>query len=229
MRNLHKFIAALLLAIPLGVAAQTAYVNTDVNVRAGPDSTYPLVGWLQAGTSVSVGGCVAGYAWCDVYVGNLRGFVYSTYLSYPYQSNQVPIYTYGPALGLPLITFSLGNYWDNYYRTQPFYGRRSYWAARPYYPPPPRFGNNWRPPVYHGNNNYRPPQHSGGNYRPPQHSGGNYRPPQQGNRPPPQGNRPPQQGNRPPEQHAPQGNRGQSQRSFTNGNKNKADGGEAGG
>lgn len=228
MRVLYKFVAALTVAIPLVAAAQTAYVTRNVNVRAGPDSSYPLVATLRAGTAVSVGGCIASYTWCDVYTGDLRGFVYASYLTYPYQANQVPIYSYGPALGLPLITFSLGTYWDDYYRGRPFYNKRSYWAARPYHAPPPRFSNNWRPPPYHGND-HRPP---GNNYHT---QGNNNRPPGNNNRPPPQHqggqNRPPQhQGeqNRPPPQH--QG--GQNRPSHNQGyvpKGNDASGGEAGG
>lgn len=233
MRTLYKFVAALMVAIPLVAAAQTAYVTRNVNVRAGPDSSYPLVATLRAGTPVSVGGCIASYTWCDVYTGDLRGFVYASYLTYPYQSNQVPIYSYGPALGLPLITFSLGTYWDDYYRGRPFYDKRSYWATRPYHAPPPRFSNNWHPPAYHGNghhsngndyrsqgnnyhsqgNNYHP---SGNNNRPPQHDGQNRPPPHQDDH------------NRPPQQH--QG--GQNRPSHDQGyvpRGNDASGGEAGG
>jgi|GEM_PF-2303109 len=151
MHKIHKVIAVLMLMLPLGVAAQDAVTTRAVNVRAGPDSTYPLVATLAPGTSVSVGGCISAYTWCDVYTGDVRGFVYSSYLDYPYQSNQVPIYAYGPALGLPIITFALGDYWDHYYRGRPFYGRRSYWAGRPWREPPSRFGRDWRPPAFHGN------------------------------------------------------------------------------
>jgi uncharacterized protein YraI len=221
MRAVHKIVGILLVAIPLGAAAQTAYTTRAVNVRAGPDSSYPLVASLAPGTAVSVAGCLESYTWCDVYVGDLRGFVYASYLSYPYQSNRVPIYSYGPALGLPLITFSLGSYWDNYYRGRPFYNRRSYWEGRPYHAPPPRFGNNWRPPVYQGGNDRRP------DYRPPRDNRpaqGSYRPPpnrpshDNGNRP--QGRPSHDNGNRP------QGNRGGE--SYTTKPKN-ASGGEAGG
>ncbi|MEP7062282.1 MAG: SH3 domain-containing protein [Betaproteobacteria bacterium] len=226
MRAVHKIVGILLVAIPLGAAAQTAYTTRAVNLRAGPDSTYPLVASLAPGTAVSVAGCLESYTWCDVYVGDLRGFVYATYLNYPYQSNRVPIYSYGPALGLPLITFSLGNYWDNYYRGRPFYNRRSYWEARPYHAPPPRFGNSWRPPVYRGGNDHRP------DYRPPRDNRpaqGSYRPPQSrpshdnGNRP--QGRPSQDNGNR-PQANRPQGNRGGE--SYTTKPKN-ANGGEAGG
>jgi len=156
MHKIHKVIAVVMLILPLGVAAQEAITTRAVSVRAGPDSTYPLVATFAPGTSVSVGGCIAAYTWCDVYAGDVRGFVYSSYLNYPYQSYQVPIYAYGPALGLPIIAFSLGDYWDHYYRGRPFYGRRSYWAGRPWHEPPSRFGRDWHPPVFHGNDRRGP-------------------------------------------------------------------------
>ncbi|MEO8849066.1 MAG: SH3 domain-containing protein [Casimicrobiaceae bacterium] len=197
MSVMHKIIAATLISIPLGAAAQYAVTTRTVNVRAGPDTTYPLVASLAPGTSVNVGGCIAAYTWCDVYVGNVRGFVYANYLTYPYQTGRVPIYSYGPALGLPLITFSLGNYWDDYYRGRPFYGRRSYWQARPWHEPAPRFGRDWRPPQYYGNDR-RPQRHD--DYRRPDYRGGDR--PQA--RPEPRGG--------PPHDARPPQNRGQERR-----------------
>lgn len=80
-------------------------------------------------------GCVEGWQWCDVTVGPNRG---------------------GPTLGIPLIAFAIGPYWDNYYRGRPWYGNRHYWYNRPvarapeWHAPP-----NWHAngPVYNGNDN----------------------------------------------------------------------------
>ena len=86
-------------------------------------------------------GCIDDYSWCDVVFGDNRGWVYAGSLAYPYQNGRVPILGYGAIIGLPIITFSIGNYWDSYYRGRPWYRNRSYWVNRP----PPR--------------HYRPPQH----------------------------------------------------------------------
>ena len=69
---------------------------------------------IDASSQVCVIGCVEGYRWCDVTAGPNRGWVYAQFLSYPYQNQPVPIISGGAILGLPLITFSIGPYWDSY-------------------------------------------------------------------------------------------------------------------
>jgi uncharacterized protein YraI len=133
-------VAAFLCAIPTGALAQEAYTNRTANVRAGPDRSYPVVAQLPPGVGMQVIGCIDDYSWCDVVFGDNRGWVYAGSLSYPYQSQRVPILGYGPAIGIPIITFSIGNYWDSYYRGRPWYRNRSYWINRS----PPRFRPDYR-------------------------------------------------------------------------------------
>ena len=111
--------------------AEEAYAAKDVNLRAGPGRDYPLVARIPAGSSVEVAGCLNDYAWCDVIAGPDRGWAYSGSLEYPYEGRRVYILQEGPVIGLPIVTFSVGSYWDNYYRGRPWYGRRSYWVRRP--------------------------------------------------------------------------------------------------
>ena len=118
------------LALPGAAAAQTAYPTAAVNVRAGPDSAYPVVARVTPGAALTVFGCLGDWSWCDVAAGSNRGWVYAKFLGYPYQSRRVPIITHGPSLGLPIITFSIGPYWDSYYRSRPWYAKRSYWEHR---------------------------------------------------------------------------------------------------
>lgn len=140
-------LAAFLCSIPAAALAQEAYTNRAANVRAGPDRTYPVVGQLPPGAGLQVMGCIDDYSWCDVVFGDNRGWVYAGSLSYPYQSGRVPILGYGAVIGLPIITFSLGNYWDSYYRGRPWYRNRSYWMSRP---PPPHFRPQQRPQLRPG-------------------------------------------------------------------------------
>lgn len=186
--RLIPLIAAACLAMPVAAMAQQAFTSKPVNLRAGPARDYPLVAQLGPGTPVQVAGCVNGYSWCDVTLqdGN-RGWVYAQNLNYPYQGNQVPLLTYGSAIGLPIIAFSLGAYWGQNYRGRPWYGQQSHWAHRPHRPRPPTVRPPPRP---------RPP---GVFPQPPQRPGfGNgQRPPQGGARPPGNGGRPPHGGNRP--------------------------------
>jgi uncharacterized protein YraI len=183
-----------LLLVPAAAFAQTqAITNSPVNLRAGPARDYPLVSQLPGGVPVTVMGCVAGYTWCDVVVPNLRGWVYAGRLSYPYQGNPVPVLNYGTVIGLPIVTFSIGAYWGNYYRGRPWYHDQNRWAHHPP-PPPPRPGAGRPPGPPPGHGGGRPPggpPAGHGSGRPP---GGP--PPGGGGRPP--GEQPPGGGGRPP-------------------------------
>ena len=112
-------------------------------MRAGPNAQFPLVASVPAGVPVFVNGCVTGYTWCDVTVnGWERGWVYADYLSYPYRNQPVTVISGGALIGLPIVTFSVGNYWDTYYRERPWYNNRTYWSSRPsnwWYQPAPRY------------------------------------------------------------------------------------------
>ena len=196
------YAAASLLALPAVASAQSqAYTNSTVNVRAGPASDYPVVTQLPGGVPVNVMGCISNYQWCDVAGPNLRGWVYAARLSYPYQGSNVPVMSYGTVIGLPIVTFSIGTYWGNYYRGRPWYGQQSRWAHHPP-PPPPRPGAG-RPPGGRPPGG-RPPDNAGG--RPPggqQPGNGGGRPPggqQSGNAGgrPPGGQQPGNSGGRPP-------------------------------
>ena len=120
-----------ILAAGTAFAQQEAITSKDVNLRAGPSRDYPVVAGIPEGSSVQVVGCQENYAWCDVITGPDRGWLYSGNLEYPYEGQTVPIIQEGPAIGLPIVTFSVGPYWDNYYRGRPWYTRRSYFTARP--------------------------------------------------------------------------------------------------
>lgn len=131
---------------------ETAYTTKSSNLRAGPGRDYPIVQRLSAGRPVEVAGCLDDYAWCDVIAGDDRGWVYSGNLEYPYEGHRVVILNEGPAIGLPIVPFAVGPYWDTYYRARPWYGRRSYWAARPFpshrvWVRPPGVYRPGRPPV----------------------------------------------------------------------------------
>lgn len=194
--------AAMLSMLSGPASAQSqAYTSTPVNLYAGPAQDYPLVAQLPAGYPVTVYGCVSGYSWCDVATPQARGWVYAGSLSYPYQGSNVPLMTYGTAIGLPIVTFSLGAYWGSYYRGRPWYGDQGRWAHHPpppYRPPPP-------PPHHGGHRPPPPPPHNGGDRPPPPppaHGGSPSPQPGYGSRPPGQdhGHRPgpPQGGGSPP-------------------------------
>jgi uncharacterized protein YraI len=169
-------------------AQSQAYTNSPVNLYAGPAEDYPAVSQLPAGVPVTVMGCVSGYTWCDVVLPDQRGWVYAGNLSYPYQGSNVPILTYGTVIGLPVVTFSIGAYWGNYYRGRPWYNDEARWAHHAPPPPGPPPGRGGPPPVVHG---APPPQHGGP-------------PPGLGNPPPAHAAQPPMHAAPPPGQGGPQ-------------------------
>lgn len=194
---MKRLLCILLLALgfagPASAQGMNGVVTAYVDLYAGPDPGYPTIAQLPAGASVAIQGCTEGWAWCDVIAAGTRGWVAGTFVQYTYQNQPVIVADYGPRIGIPIVAFSIGLYWGNYYRDRPFYRNRDYWFNRPYVPRPPP-----RPPI-HGPG-HRPP---GPGARPPS---GHRPPPPPSNRPPPGNHRPPPNpGNRPPpgQGHAP--------------------------
>ena len=116
--------------------AADGYITGDVNLRAGPDSTYPSVSTLSTGTSVAIEGCVDGWSWCDVASGDNRGWVAGNFLQEEYQGQRVLVPEYGVQIGIPIVSFVFGTYWDDHYRNRPWYGDRERWSrVTPQYRP----------------------------------------------------------------------------------------------
>ena len=116
--------------------AADGYVTGNVNLRAGPDSSYPSVAMLGAGTSVAIQGCVDGWSWCDVAAGNNRGWVAGNFLQEEYQGQRVLVPNYGVQIGIPIVAFAFGAYWDDHYRNRSWYHDRDRWShVTPHYRP----------------------------------------------------------------------------------------------
>ncbi len=120
--------AALAFAVPVSAQAGSGYLSVNLNLRAGPSVDYPAVRLAPRGAAVNVYGCVDDYGWCDVSWGGNRGWVSGQYLDYDYDHRRVPVIAYGPRLGLGLISFNFGNYWNNHYRHQSWYGQRNHYS-----------------------------------------------------------------------------------------------------
>lgn len=110
-----------------------AVVSRQVHLRAGPGPTYPIVAVLIPGTPVEVRGCLPRYAWCDVEVDVRRGWVHGSYLEAYARGDHTRLPDVGAMLGIAIIGFALHEYWQDHYRSRPFYGQRDRWAP----PPPP--------------------------------------------------------------------------------------------
>ncbi len=127
-------IALMLGAVPTLAPAQgtLAFTATDSQLFAGPSGDYPVVAVLGGGVQVAVQGCLPDYTWCDVTAGANRGWLYSGDINYPYQGAALPLLTYGGAIGIGVLGFTLNDYWGSYYRARPWYRERSQWFNRPY-------------------------------------------------------------------------------------------------
>ena len=66
MKRILLFLAPLSLALPALASAAEGYVVADISLQAGPDTEYPSITELAAGTPVDIQGCIDGYTWCDV-------------------------------------------------------------------------------------------------------------------------------------------------------------------
>ncbi|RQR35915.1 MULTISPECIES: SH3 domain-containing protein [unclassified Burkholderia] len=132
-------------AVPgLAGAQSSAYTNSAAELYAGPAPDYPVVAQLPPGTAVDVFGCLSDYAWCDVALPGVRGWIDAEQLDYPYQGSYVPLLEYGAIIGVPITGFAIGAYWDRYYRHRPWYHDRDRWERRV----EPRVGPGGMPPAY---------------------------------------------------------------------------------
>lgn len=134
---LKRLIVALIVLAAGATAASASAVavsTANVNLRAGPAASYPVVTVVPQGARIVTHGCVAGYTWCDVAFGPYRGWVYASYIQVVYEGGPVVLSAaVAPALGVTVVSYSRA-YWDTYYVAQPWY--RS-WATyyRPYAAP----------------------------------------------------------------------------------------------
>jgi uncharacterized protein YraI len=138
---------ALLLALPFAALAADGYATGNVNLRAGPDVGYPRIDTIPAGAPVDIQGCTSGWEWCDVVFQGERGWVAGNFIQYEYDDRYVLVPQYGARIGIPIVTFVIGSYWDSHYRSRPFYRERARWYARPVpHRPPPRPAHRPVPP-----------------------------------------------------------------------------------
>lgn len=174
--------AALALVPGIASAQWEGYAARPLNLRAGPAMEYPLVAQVPTGVPISVQGCLSDYQWCDVVAGPNRGWAYANNIYYPYEGANVPIRTYGAMIGIGIVAFAVGSYWDQHYRGHAWYPQRQHWIDRPWrghgfgpggHRPPDGhgFGGGYRPPDGHGfGGGHRPPDRplgGAGGHRPP--------------------------------------------------------------
>ncbi|WEZ84004.1 SH3 domain-containing protein [Rhizobium sp. 32-5/1] len=121
-------VAAMLLMPGLAVAAE-GFSTANVNMRSGPSTRYPAVTVIPLDTELEIHGCLADVPWCDVSFYQGRGWVAAQYIATDYRRNRVDLQPrYYRPLGIPTITFDLGNYWERNYRNRDFYRDRARWG-----------------------------------------------------------------------------------------------------
>ncbi|MFN7024370.1 MAG: SH3 domain-containing protein [Pseudorhizobium sp.] len=121
-----------LVAMPsLADAAVRGFSTANVNMRSGPSTAYPAVTVIPVGTRVTIYGCMSSVNWCDVAFAGGRGWVSGNYVQAAYQQRRVEVGPrYYQPLGIPTVTFEVGNYWDRHYRGRDFYRDRDRWDRR---------------------------------------------------------------------------------------------------
>lgn len=124
-------IALTVLALPHGAYAYQAFIVTGASLQAGPGNDYPPVADISGGEPVELYGCVGGYAWCDIAFRGYRGWFDGRLLAYAYEGQRMPLAGFGGQAGIPVLEFSLEDYWGRFYRDRPFYRDRARWVGAP--------------------------------------------------------------------------------------------------
>jgi uncharacterized protein YraI len=119
--------AAAMLAGSTLASAQEAFTTSDVNMRAGPGSRYPVVTTIPSDREVIIHGCLSNWDWCDVSWRRNRGWVFSDYLEALYRNRRIGFDEYRTYIDVPFVSFSFG-YWDRYYRDRPWFDDWDRWG-----------------------------------------------------------------------------------------------------
>jgi uncharacterized protein YraI len=113
----------LVLVAPGLASAAGGYTTGNVNMRAGPSVSFPVVTTVPAGAPVQIFGCINGWSWCDTLWGGNRGWVSGAYLNAAWQGRTVPFVAYAPRLGVPVVVYDGEVYWRRHYVGRPWYPR----------------------------------------------------------------------------------------------------------
>jgi hypothetical protein len=98
-----------------------ASVNTNVNLRQGPGTSYAVITTIPAGAPVGVGGCQG--QWCQVTFQGQNGFVIASSLG-----PGGPPPGYPPSPPPPIYAAPPPYYGPYYYGHGPYYGGRGYYG-----------------------------------------------------------------------------------------------------
>jgi uncharacterized protein YraI len=140
------FVAIAMPATPMMARATSGFTIRSTNMRAGPHYDYPAIRRISRNARVDIYGCLRDWSWCDAGYRYDRGWIAGRDLVVNYQGRRRGISSY---LGISVLTFIFGNYWDNYYRNRPFYRERTRWERHYYDNYQPQWGPRpSTPPAY---------------------------------------------------------------------------------
>lgn len=128
------------------IAADVAgYAGVNLKVRSGPSARFPAVGVFGAGSELTIHGCLSRYTWCDVSASGVRGWASGAHVQFVHEARRVYVPAYAPRVEIPIVTFNLTTYWEDYYRDRDFYGELDHWSHSHWDDDasPPGWRDNW--------------------------------------------------------------------------------------
>jgi uncharacterized protein YraI len=105
------------------------YSAVNLNIRSGPSARFPLVGVSGAGSELRIHGCVARYTWCDISASGVRGWASGAHIQFVHEARRVYVPAYAAQVEIPVVTFNLTSYWNDYYRDRDFYAEYDTWRS----------------------------------------------------------------------------------------------------
>lgn len=93
------------LALPTAAMALDAVAVTDLNMRAGPGSQYPIVTTIRENGSVDILGCLPDAKWCQVIWQGNEGWSYSEYLAVTETDERIFVPQARSVLDIPVVAF----------------------------------------------------------------------------------------------------------------------------
>jgi uncharacterized protein YraI len=96
---------AAVIAAPSMAMALHAVAVTDLNMRAGPGSQYPIVTTIQSNGQVEILGCLEQGQWCQVNWQGNQGWAYSEYLAITETGEQIYVPQARSVLDIPIVAF----------------------------------------------------------------------------------------------------------------------------
>ncbi len=96
-------------------------------IQAGPSASFPRLGMLAPRSQIVIHGCLRNWSWCDISFRTYRGWVIGQNIAATYRGRTQRLSTVAPMMGIGVLSFTISNYWNDHYRTRPFYQQRDQW------------------------------------------------------------------------------------------------------